>query len=174
MNPATVSEKDKDVLSKCSTAPDVDVPDQDLRGTPSASEQAGDRSQACDAGAAGMSSELVSKAFMDDDYLAHFGNYLHKIGKHIVLDVSEAKDWVAKKVSSSPAEEVDSAAASTAADESNTGTAVMAPRKKKILILMSDTGASSVAELVRAESLAGRELTGTAVQVEVIVPQQTP
>jgi len=90
-----------------------------------------------------MSGELVSKAFMDDNYLAHFGNYLHKIGKHIVLDISEAKDWVTKKVSSNPEEEEDSAAASTAAadeaNESNTGTAVMALRKKKILILMSDT-----------------------------------
>ena len=124
-----------------------------------------------------MSGELVSKAFMDDNYLAHFGNYLHKIGKHIVLDISEAKDWVAKKVSSNPEEEEDSAAASTAAadeaNESNTGTAVMALRKKKILILMSDTGASTVAELVRAESLAGRELMETAVQAEGIVPQQT-
>lgn len=100
--------------------------------------------KASEAGAGAVSSELVSKAFMDDNYLAHFGNYLHKIGKHIALDISEAKDWVAKAVSSSD----ENTAAQTAADDAEADVAheskdniVMAPKKKKILILMSDTGA---------------------------------
>jgi UDP-N-acetylglucosamine:LPS N-acetylglucosamine transferase len=87
-----------------------------------------------------MRSELFAKPLSDDNALGQFGNYLCKVGQHICLDAGDARDWIAEKLRGKGSDGEDvletGADATGGADEGS----VAAPRKKKILILMSDTG----------------------------------
>ena len=97
------------------------------------------------AAGAGVRSELFARPLSDDNVLGQLGNYLCKAGHHIYLDAGDARDWIAKKLRGESDDDEDAlgeADADADADDA-TGSAgnVAAPRKKKILILMSDTGA---------------------------------
>ena len=84
-------------------------------------------------------SELFVKPLSDDNALGQFGNYLCKVGQHICLDAGDARDWIAEKLrgKGSDGEDVLETGADAAGGAEE---GCEAPRKKKILILMSDTG----------------------------------
>jgi UDP-N-acetylglucosamine:LPS N-acetylglucosamine transferase len=80
-------------------------------------------------------SELFSKPLSDDNALGQFGNYLCKVGQHICLD---ARDCIEKlRGKGFDGEDVLETGADAAGPDEG---CVAAPRRKKILILMSDTG----------------------------------
>ena len=88
-----------------------------------------------------VKSELLSKAFLDDsNVLVNFGSYLGKIGQHIALDIGETKDWVAKRLSGHASDDEEEAGEEDTEAASREAWVDVAHKKKKILILMSDTG----------------------------------
>ena len=91
--------------------------------------------------------ELAVKTLTEDSTLYHFGNYLSKIGKHVALDLGEALDWATEKLRGETLDDQDAAeqgagCAAPADRGANAfgGERAMIAQKKKILILMSDTG----------------------------------
>lgn len=91
---------------------------------------------AASAASVAVRSELFAKPLSDDNVLGQFGNYLCKVGQHICLDAGDARDWIAEKVRGEGFDGED------VLETGNEGS-VAEPRKKKILILMSDTGAGA-------------------------------
>ena len=133
--------------------------------------------------------ELFTKPLHDDNSLMQLGNYLHKIGRHVYLDLAETKEWVEKKLRGELSDDEDQvsnpdkSAREISSATSKKETAVAPPKRKKILILMSDTGEGPLCSTLYKPARPGASTPlipsvlnnlCVACQVEGIAPQRMP